>query len=268
MRFELAGEFRDLSTQEEDPVESRSTGRPLRRLMLDFTAGDDLTESLGDQFRDAAASSHRRTPITDDEGGNWKVGNWSYSYQQNGSSMSYDVELVEIEKLEATRLRFAGLDVELEYYAEEEDSLGEQSRIIITEFLADEATAARLRTLSDADGYFDLVRVGITDEPLSVRIGRLLWQALDDQPGNRRFQVPFVTEEGDDDVIGITDPRSWNTSKVAIRERARLSALVDELVAAGVIDDTALARIEQAGEGTWQRDRLDLFEVTDVTLFR
>jgi hypothetical protein len=247
-------------------VESRSTWRPLRRLVLDFVAGEDLAEPLGDQFR-GAASSHRRTPITDDEGGEWKVGTWTYSYRDNGSSMRYDVELVEIEKLVATRLKFGGLDVELEFYREE-DPLDERARIIVSEFLADEAMTERLRTLADEEDYFDLVRVGIADQPISVRIGRALWEPLDGEPGNRRFQVPFVTEEGDDDTTSSTDPRSWNTSRVAIRERARLRALVNELVNAGVIDDAARARIEQTGDDSWKREWLDLFKVTDVALFR
>lgn len=270
MRVELAGEFRELTIQREGSVASESTGRGLRRVEVAFACGGRLVDAVRDQLDEASARLSRRTPMVDDEGTQWAVGDWSYSYRESEPpSTEFTVELSEVERLNATRLRFAGLDVPVEHYREIDAREEDGMRLLIAEFVADHEVTEQIRQLADSDGYFDLVRVGITDEPLSVRFGRYLWAWVDGEGSNlRRFHAPFVTERGDEEGDGGEDPRAWHTSRMAVMERARTAALLDELVAAGVIDSDARARINQAGEDAWPRDRFDLREVEDVTTHR
>ena len=268
MRFALAGEYRELPGQDVlEPGTSPSTGRPLRRVGLEFVVGQELIAQLDEQLRQASADRYsRRTSITDEDGGRWAVRDWNYSYRDSGAA-TFAVELEEIEVLQATRLRFGGLDVEVEYYSEKDARDADEPRVIEAEFVLDAAATLQLNDLLNAGGYFELVRVGVSDEPLSVRFGSPIWQWLgDDRPGNRRFQLIFVTEEGDDEDGSIKrNPSDENAARITIKQRSLVGALIAELASAGVLDDEAVRRVHEAADAAWAAERLDLEEVDDVT---
>ena len=260
VRFELAGEFRDLEVEEREPKISGSTGDPLRRIGLDFQVGPQLQGGLDKQLR----AADRKAPILDEDGGQWVIGSWSYSYNDAGSARRYTVELDELERIEPTHLAFDGMRFSVKRYEEFPGSGDDESRLLLAEVEANAEQTGKLRRLLQSKDYFDLVRVGVSDNPMRVRMGQPVWQRVGDEGEMRRFQLALVTEEGDDPSDRGSDPSPWNLQRIALQERARLRSLLDELESISVLSNEARERVDAAAT-TWKDDRLELREVDDVS---
>jgi hypothetical protein len=275
MRLTLLGELRDLLATDLDMITSRHTGRPLRQVELDFRCGDALVSDLTKQLEAAREDA----PLEDEGGTLWIVKNHSRS-NVNGGAWRVSVTLAEVEALEAERLEFAGLSLPPSFYNERASTSDDV--LVITAELApgpdEEAlleqliTEDKLAQSGDEVTYFPLRRVGISDEPISVRFGRCLWQATAN--GARRHLVVFVSQQGDTAEtrrrVGLfaNEPRSSNAARIAMQGREVAQAILDELDLAGVLSPEALERVRARGAEAWDRRFRDLAEVDDLTDFR
>jgi hypothetical protein len=264
MQFEILDRAVEVQTQELPSSTSLHTGRSLRVVVIELVAVPNRVEELNDFFESSRGGSRL---IADGDGGKWVVTNSSYSYSNDGPRR-FSVQLVEHEELTVERLHLLGLDVVPRYYREDVDT----GRLVLTaEVISEGEQDARLEeAVSSTEGYFDVLRLGISDDPIRVRFGRCLWQK-GDSPAERIHSLVLVAEGGDEeDDSGhlINQPELGNAAQIAIVARELGECIVDELVRAGALDESARARIQERAETAFRRRYRDLLEAGDVTRYR
>ena len=275
MQINIAGASRDLTHFDKEPDTSRSTGRPLRRVELAFVTS---TDAIYDQVNEELHGARDGKPLVDAEGTRWRVLEWSTA-SANGQSSEFTVNMVELEQVEVSRITFLGHEFDVDFYTEQQDHGHEGAFLMQAEIIVPAEQVEALAATLWLDGrdevrYFDLVRTGVEGTPIRVRFGRILWQA--EAAGARRFQLNFVqhtSEEQDaaDNGSGllINEPELSTLQRMALAERGRVRALVEELRTAGVLDHAAIDRIEEAAAGAWDREGLDtMSESRRIELFR
>lgn len=271
MRLHLAGELRDLEANPEDGPVSRHTGRLLRKVRVEFRAGQQLWDRLDDELH--AAADEDEPGLQDADGVRWRVGTWSNVSASGSAARKYEVELTEIEEVEPpTAIEFLGLEFQVDYYQVRLPASG--TGILLVEFTANKAEVEALiqqireKRQSD-DPYFELVRKGGSLPPVSVRFGRPVWEAAAD--GGRKFQLVFVLEDGDEDrdsTFLLGEPEASNVQVLLREARATLDALMSELRVAGVLSEEAISRIEEHRSTAPERGRLEYMETDDISAFR
>ncbi len=272
MRLHLLGQYRDVAPVGAEPGLSRHTGLPLRNITLDLRVGSDLADDLRHELESACSPDNA---LRDDEGGLWRVKQHSSSGRDWGA-WSFAIELAENENPQAQSLELHGMSLVPLFYKESVTSDG--VLLIYTEVQPEVADSERIEDLLTTAGganrgkdpvYFPVRRVGVTDEPLSARWGRCLWQALPD--GGRRHSLILVGEDGDHDVrlpVMSHDPELGNAIRISIRAREYGEALLDELVATGALSLEAVARVRDRVESALDRRFRDAAEARDLSEFR
>ena len=231
---------------EQEPVRSNYTGKMLRRLHVGVRARDD---ELNDQLEAALTGTGTESAVVSDRsGGKWQVGDRSYSYQEGRTPGVHTVDLAEQEELHLEQVEFEGLSLTPDRW-----SLAPRGEGSVLTFLTtmDADTHQRFeRALeyrqSDADAeiYFPVKWAGISDDPVSMRFARCVWECLDG--GGARHSVILVSEEGDDaDGVNLFEPEMTRLRQQSAMLRTRLDALIGELHRAGVLDDEGAARLGQ-----------------------
>jgi len=271
MRLHLLGQYRDIEPVGAEPGLSRHTGLPLRNITLDLRVGSNLADDLRQELQAARSPANA---LRDDEGGLWLVQQHSSS-SRDGGAWSFAIELAESENPQAQSLELHDMSLIPLFYEERVTSDG--VLLIVIEVEPEMADSERIEVLLTAGGasrgkdpvYFPVRRVGVTDEPLSVRWGRCLWQALPD--GGRRHSLVLVGEGGDRDVqlpVMSHDPELGNALRISIRAREYGEALLDELEAAGALSSEAVARVRSRVESAVDRRFRDAVEARDLSEFR
>jgi hypothetical protein len=194
LNLELLGERRQLSAEELDASVSPHTGRALRRVRLDFTVrGSKMNQRVIDELNGAARGNGG---LRDSEGNSWVVVTHSHQYTAGDVNEMYrhDVEIRQCEELSADRLDFGGLSLAVDKYEEDASDGGITVQAIVRTAL-NEARELEDFLLADRDEvYFPVVRVGVSDEPIRMRLGKCLWERSDSEI---RHLLTFVSEEGD-----------------------------------------------------------------------
>lgn len=267
MKLNLLGQPIELAEHDQEPTVSRHTGRELRTVEVSV----DLSPERADAFRDALNSSRDDTSaVAGADGERWHVRGLSESYFGD-EPHTFTFTVIEAENLTATTLEFGGFDLAPGYYAETRDDDG--PLIIVAEFdlsgtelgkLEEFVHDARLDTT-----YFDVVRHGVVDTPLRMRLGQCLWQSLEGDA--RRHQLVFVGEDDDSEppsLARINEPHLSNAQRFAVAADEIGNALIEELESAGVLDEAAAARIRHRAREAWKRRYRELDETDDLALFR
>lgn len=267
----LLGEPRNLQVAFLDPVTSPYTNRSLRRLRTELSVrGDADHERLMGELEPAADGE---ALIRGDEGDQWKVTSHNYSYQagQTVTVFNHTVELEEHEQLTLDRIELPGLSLTPERWSLE--SGGPAERVSLTALVsvnADEheqlERAIERYTDQEASPYFPVRWVGISDEPVSMRFGRCLWQPKDN--GGARHRLVLVTEQGDEsEPLLLLEPERTRLIQQSVAVKGTLNALIDELERAGTLDDQAIGRIkEKTDHLEWSMTR-EFDRVGDVEAF-
>jgi hypothetical protein len=247
-RLDIPGQPALLGQREGEPVSSRFTGKPLRRICWTLAVDSD---SAQEQLQAALiAASNGDDLIPDGKGSLWAVTDHSFSYQadQSVTVYRYEVELAEYEDLRLERVEFEGLDVVPDRWRLDSDD----SRIWLA-FLVDLPPGQHQqfervleeRAAQATDHYFDVRLVGITDGPIKMRFGRCLWKRLDEH--TVRHRVWLVGEGGDDEATGVFDalnqPELARTIEQSLIQKARMDALISELQQAGALGADAAERV-------------------------
>lgn len=240
--LQLLGSDLTLDYEELDSERHRLTGRTLRRIRTEMA----VTE-LGKRPVDEAlnrAMSEKGYPIPDTVGRSWVVES-QYSSRMPGGNWRYDVVLREHEDIHITSLSFGTFTVVPERWRL--DTIDDQFALLVLVNL-DRATTDRLEhfisEVSRDKSYFTLT--GLLETPVEVRFGRCLWEDVGE---SIRHLLVFVSKEGDSPEsqrAGFFDPTITNARRAVVAERRRLNALLEELKSAGLLNEAALNRIEQA----------------------
>jgi hypothetical protein len=261
----LLGEAHDVPAEELEPETSPHNGRELRRVRVSFRVAAEESEAVSDTLTNAREPEDA---LEGSDGSRWLVSQSSYSYQEGDPVHRHEAELREIEELSAARLELLGLVLEPTKYKEEwhDDGI-----VIIARVEPDaESDRALERVLSDErdDPYFEVLRVGVHDEPLRMRFGRCLWQKTE---RGRAHLLRLVSEEGDDEetrrgLMWFQPELSHLERKTAAAEEA-IEALLGELQAAGLVTGSAVANIGARVEGAWEKRARDFDESRDLDAY-
>ncbi|MGW4492696.1 hypothetical protein [Streptomyces sp. NPDC004376] len=243
----LLGDNRQLQAEELPATVSPHTGRSLRRYALEFRVAGDRQDELNDEL--AAASGDEAKPLLGPDAAWIVTGNrYSFSTGDQHDMYTYRLEIQEVEDLSVSALELPGLTLTPLSYKERTE--GVLAATFVVEVSGDDV--ARLEELivaRDDQQYFDVIRRGISDEPVRMRFGRCLWQ--EEGTDVRRHNLTLVADEGEPPVklpilALINEAQLARTTERAVATAQGLDALVEELRSDGVLSDEAVARIRAA----------------------
>jgi hypothetical protein len=247
-RLDIPGQPALLDEREGEPMPSRFTGKPLRRIRWTLEVyGDNAQEQLSAVLT-AASSGGELIPYG--QGGQWAVASHSFSYQAGQAVTTYrhEVELAEHEDLRLERVEFEGLDVVPDRWKLDSDDDRIWLAFLVNLDSGQHHQFERVleqRTADEAKQYFPVQMVGITTGPLKMRFGRCLWKRLDER--TVRHRIWLVSEGGDDQASGLFDslnqPELSRTMEQCLILKARMDALVSELQRVSALGADAVERI-------------------------
>ena len=136
-------------------------------------------------------------------------------------------------------------------------------------------TAERIWALEATQpGYFPVIRRGVAEDPTAMRIDRVIWQRAGAGAGGGdvAVEVLLVNEAFDVQqsvVFGalFREPEMTQVLGLALDAAGRTDALLAELVAAGVLDQSAAGRVRDAGATARTARRHELFEADDLSRY-
>jgi hypothetical protein len=229
-----------------------------------------LTEITVTATRARAIATLLETPelVDEDDGTAWRGRIRVQTYGEAQGFHHLQIEWEQVEHLNVDTVEFEGLALHPTKYEEHAEEFG-----IAISMLAEltPAETATLRDVQRLDGdqpstYFSVVRHGLSDKPRDMRFGRVLWQPLAN--GDVKHEITLVDKGLDEGPISpfatIGEPQTGHLLDVVEQLAAERNALLDALVAAGVLDDQAAENIRRAGAGAAGRDRYQFFKVRDL----
>lgn len=225
-------------------VTSPHTGRNLEVV----SAESVLPAAVASALADAVSGGGR---LSSEDGRVWQVSPRRESYGDPDGPHEVALELTEVEEVSASEVRLAGLTLVPETYEEQVDE--DSGALIVT--LRTTLVSPQLeqwRELVEArlnaeEPYYDVVRVGVEDRPVRMRLGRTFWSAAGD---GVEALINLVEERFDTADRGrslfahVNEPDLTHALRWAKRSEVGIDALVEELVAAGVLTPEAVARVE------------------------
>lgn len=262
LQFEFESNPLRFPVMELEPSSSPFTGRQLRKATTRFTISSGDAETVR---RFVAAG-----PIADSEGTLWS-GNLDMESYTNDGPHSLTITWTETERVNADVVEFEGLMLRPTRYEERTNDDGSIVVAFQATLTADETD--RLRSLVPARStgarYWPVVRRGVADEPRSMRLGRVLWQQLDD--GTIGHDITLVDEAYDTTdkpnaflALG-GEPMVSNLVHHLSSLIAQYETLLAELEAAGVLAPEALNRIRVSAESLGPDRQHAFFEVSDIS---
>jgi mRNA-degrading endonuclease toxin of MazEF toxin-antitoxin module len=246
----LLGEPRNLTAEALEMSTSPVTGRALRRLRLELGArGTEQHERLLAEL-EAAANGNMLIAGTDDE--RWKVTSHSYSYRDDRITPTFEhtVDLEEDEQLALDRVEFRGLSLIPGRWSAEASLNGRVSVNLLIDMDPEksEQFEQALESYSkDSVGsaYFPVLLSGFSDDEISMRFGRCIWQSHED--GSTRHMIVLVSEQGDSDGPNflLGEPQTQRLKERSLTSEVGLRALIEELERSGVLSREAIRRIDE-----------------------
>jgi hypothetical protein len=150
-----------------------------------------------------------------------------------------------VEELHVSALEIEGLTLVPTRYREDVNE-GTITATFVTE-VSDEERLDEL--LTKTHEFFDVIRRGISDEPLRMRFGRRVWQQAGD--GTRRHNLVLIADEdksraAPDPLSLANQPQLDRTMEKACANTNALTLLLEELQSKGVLDKDAFHAIKHA----------------------
>jgi hypothetical protein len=216
----------------QDSHTSPFTGNVLEKLQTRLTVSRADAETIR-QLVGAGEVSSR-------DGRSWTAVIDTESYTNDGShtlSMTWS----EAEQVSASVVDFAGLQLLPTTYEERENEDGSICVSFQATLTAEDTDV--LRSLAavkqDEDCYFPVIRRGVSDEPRSMRLGRVLWQRL--EGGQTAQEITLVDEafdhsERNNALLALGgEPMISNLIAQLSRFQAQFESLLNELEAGGTL---------------------------------
>lgn len=267
MQLNLLNEVVEATEDETAEFVSPHTGRTLREaeviLELPAEQGEVLAPHL-DKLR------REELPLSDAEGTEWLVRTFTY---RQAATAQFLLGLEQHERLEATLVEFGPFSLEPVYY--NEFMAGGQLGVLAEFDIS--APAEELRSFIDRHltnrgepEYFEVIRHGVNDQPVPMRLGRCLWQQLD--ASTERHQLSFF-HAGDDAEVEPRHPEGFepmlaNAAHLLAETTETVEALLDELAAANVLSAEAVTRIRSRAAKPNPRLRHGLRETDYLSDYR
>ncbi len=263
LQFEFNGQPLRFPTGEIGSFTSPFTGRELRRLRTMVTVSSQDAAQVKEFLTTA--------PVTESDGSLWSGSLDTESYS-NGGPHNMTITWSESEHLRADTVEFGGLSLtpiasKYEEHVNKDGSIGITFQTAITKEETD-----RLRSLLPAGSdvrYWPVIRRGITNEPRNMRLGRVLWQPLDD--GKIGHDITLVDEAFDSSdtshaFLGLAgEPQVGNLIREVSALLAQFETLLAELESAGAIPAEAIQRVRASADALGAARRHIFFEVVDLS---
>src|ERR1035438_584415 len=179
-----------------DHTVSPHSGRELRHAESAVNVGDEASS----EFREALAAS----PATDADGDRWSAQIRRESFS-NGGPHELVIDWAESEELQADLVTLEGLELTPSSYEEnldEDGVLAIELQATLSPEETDRVRHLQIDSTQDQQRYWPVARVGISDEPRSMRLGRVLWSKRAD--GNIEHKITLVDEAHDRDPSAST----------------------------------------------------------------
>ena len=209
-------------------------------------------------------------PVTAGDGSVW-TGNIDMESYTNDGPHSLTITWKESEQIMAETVEFEGLVLTPTRYEERENEDATICAAFRATLTKDETDTLRSLASPSANDrrYFIVVRRGVSDDPRSMRLGRVLWQQHDDGTiGNDITLVDEAFDASDDSnamlVLG-GEPMVSNLVRQVSSLLVQFETLIAELESAGVVAPEALERIRASAETLAPDRRHIFFEVADLS---
>ncbi len=264
LQFDFNGHLLTFPVEEVEAGQSPYTGRELRKLKTEVTVSPHDAALV----KDLLATS----PVADSEGSFWS-GNLDMESYTNDGPHSVTITWNEAEHLHADTVEFESLilaPTESHY----EERLNEDGSIVITfqATLTKEETD-RLRSLFPAKHsevrYWPVIRRGVSDELRSMRLGRVLWQQLDDKRIGHDITLvdeAFDSSDTSNSFLGLAgEPQVGNLINQVSALLAQFETLLTELKAGGAVAPEAIERVRASADTLGVTRRHIFFEVSDLS---
>jgi hypothetical protein len=268
MYADFSGDELTVDLEEESTYHSKHTGAELRRVKIGLIAQTLQAHRL--LMLKIRRAENAGISSTDEEGnitGRWRVAHSSFCCLGDEHYQEYyhEIQIEEMEELELTGLSINGI-VLYPYFYEEEfdcDDLNIKSRVMVSP-----EQDAWLRMLMKEDGYFQVVRHGISDLPRDMRFSNtILWS----RHGNKfKYEIILVDkgyDEKDRPLARLFQPQMSRMQSAVAAQAEMVEAMLETMVTRKylTVGDVAEMR-RKAAERVWDRKR-EFFEVRDVDEF-
>jgi hypothetical protein len=238
------------------------TGRDLRTLKTEVTVSPADAEIVKALLASA--------PATDADGARW-TGNLNMESYTNDGPHQLTITWTESEHVRADLVEFEGLALTPTRYEERTNNDG--SIAIAFQATLTEEETKRLRSLIPPNRqsvrYWPVVRRGVSDDPRSMRLGRVLWEQLDDGLFGHDITLvdeAFDTSDERNALLGLAgEPMVGNLVRQLSSLLAQFETLLAELEASGHLTPEVIARIRESAESLGPDRRHAFFEVSDIS---
>jgi hypothetical protein len=267
IRLKLLDEEIELPYEELEGSSSPHSGRPMKKIGIDLNVpaseSAEVTKALN-----AARDPEEAFVVA---GTRWAVAYSSHSYSQGSQVHRYRIELEEVEFPQAERVEMLGLSLGPSRYKEEvlDDGVLMISIIASLDPDEDQVLETALREAPVEKKYFEVIRVGVSEEPIRVRFGRCLWDRRDPQ---RLHLLRLVADEGrpEEDPDGfelLQQPELGRAlEKIAVLED-RIDLLVRHLVEVGALGKESETALREELPDSWNQHFRDFAGPTDLEVF-
>jgi hypothetical protein len=268
MYADFSGDELTVDLEVESTFHSKHTGAELRQVKIGLVAQTLQAHRL--LLLKIRRAENIGISSTDEEGnvtGRWRVAHSSFCCLGDEHYQEYyhEIQIEEMEELELTGLSINGI-VLYPYFYEEEfdcDDLNIKSRVMVSP-----EQDAWLRMLMKEDGYFQVVRHGISDLPRDMRFSNtILWS----KHGNKfKYEIILVDrgyDEKDRPLARLFQPQMSRMQSAVAAQAEMVEAMLETMVTRKylTVGDVAEMR-KKAAERVWDRKR-EFFEVRDVDEF-
>lgn len=232
---------------------SPHTGRPLRRMEVQFRTGSEQ-----ERAHVSSALSGGKVTGTSDDGASFKVASHSHSYQQGSDVTTFTVTVEELENLSCDAVVLdEALELVPERYAEQHRDGAIVVELTTTTFGADTDAFESLLLDDEPPHYFQVVRRGLSETPLRMRFGRCLYRDNDD--GSRQHKVVLAQDAYDDrdepPFRGFNHPEMARIEDAVVTLQQTVDHLLGLLVGNGVVSAADATAIRKGSQEVTPRAR-------------
>lgn len=261
MRIVLGETELPLTIQDSEVETSRHTGRELRRLQVELVVkGEAAEEQLSGALEQASDAPIGLVADSGEADGQWIIFEQSSSYRDGVPIYRHVLELKEWEELKVAALQVAGLSLEPYAYSEEFDG---EALVVTARVTVDRDQQDAL--FGQEDRYFPVVRVGLSEEPRMMRMGRCLW-SREQQTIQQELVLVDQAYDEDEHVLrhAFDEPSSSHLEEMALEDSELLCTLCDLLAESGAVSSEGLAQLTPVLERLRTRDSREFLRVKDL----
>lgn len=253
----------DVEIKETKSFESPFTSKKLEQYEVEFEIrGEENNEEIIN-LKNGVKENEFKIEIQDKK---FEIKDSSYSYRQQFNQEEINFHhtwlISEIEDKMIKELYLKDILIEPYDYEEELDNEG-----IITTFNVEISisTFKYIKQLKMSNDYFDVKRIGISNEVKKMRLGRILWSEVSTEAV--RISATLVEDEYDKNNESnylLFDPEFYNMQKIISKDRQILKNLISVLKEKNVISSEELATLENPEQDDQFDNYMDFYLVKDL----